>query len=237
MQPITQFVAQAAGISRRAAEAEVRAGKVRLNGAKAPLGSRVDPTKDKVEYGGRFLAAKTTEATTVALYKPVGYVSSRKKDETDAPTVMELLPPELQHLKPVGRLDKESEGLLLLTDDGDLLYRATHPKFQTAKEYLIEFAEYIPDVVIEKWRKGIKFPEGLAKADIVERKGRKKLLVVIHQGFNRQLRRMAGTSGAAIISLIRVRSGEILLGTLKAGKWRAITPQVVSAKKTAKKTK
>ena len=224
MQPITQFIAQTTDLSRRAAEVEVRDGRVRVNGKKALLGARVDPLKDRVEYKGKILAAKTGTATTIVLYKPVGYISSRKKDETDAPTVMELLPPELQHLKPVGRLDKESEGLLLLTDDGDLLYHATHPKFQTEKEYLIEFEEYIPDGVIEKWRKGIKLTEGLAKADIVERKGRKKLRVVIHQGFNRQLRRMAGSSGAAIIGLVRVRSGDIILGTLKEGKWRALAP-------------
>lgn len=222
MQPITQFLAQTTDLSRRAAEAEVRDGRVRLNGKKALLGARVDPLKDKVEYKGHVITAKTGVATTIVLYKPVGYISSRKKDETEAPTVMELLPPELQHLKPVGRLDKESEGLLLLTDDGDLLYRATHPKFQTEKEYLIEFADYIPDLVIEQWRKGIKFPEGLAKADRAERKGRKKLLVVIHQGFNRQLRRMAGTSGAAIVRLVRMRSGDVLLGTLKEGKWKRV---------------
>lgn len=219
---VNKFLAQATGMSRRAAEAEVRLGKVRLNGKVAPLGAEVDPARDKVEFGGKVVALRTEAYTTVALYKPVGYVSTKGESEKGAPNVMELLPKDLQHLKPVGRLDKESEGLLLLTDDGDLLYRATHPKFETEKEYLIEFADNVSDAMIARWTKGIKLPDGIARADRVLRKGRKKLAVVIHQGMTRQLRRMAGASGAAIVRLIRVRSGDVTLGDQTEGTWRKL---------------
>ncbi len=223
MLPITKFLAHGTDLSRRAAEEMVRAKKVRINGTVAPLGATVDPAKDRVEYGGKIIAAKTKSATTIALYKPVGIVTTKGGAEKNADTVMGLLPPELQHLKPVGRIDKESEGLLLLTDDGDLLYRMTHPKFETEKEYLVEFADNVPDTLIAGWKKGVKLPEGIAKADRVERKSRKSLVVVIHQGFNRQLRRMAGQSGASIVRLVRTRSGEVKLGTLKSGAWKKIT--------------
>ncbi len=223
MEPITKFLAHSTDLSRRAAEEMVRAKKVRINGKVAPLGATVDPAKDRVEYGGKIIAARTMGATTVALYKPVGTVTTKGEAEKEAHTVMDLLPKELQHLKPVGRLDKESEGLLLLTDDGDLLYRLTHPKFETEKEYLVEFADNVPDAMIARWKKGVKLPEGMAKADRVERKSRKSLVVVIHQGLNRQLRRMAGQSGASITKLVRTRSGDVKLGTLKPGAWRRVS--------------
>ena len=119
---INKYLADVTGMSRRAADREIEDGKVRLNGKRAVLGDQV-AKGDKVTLRGKEIAEKVEkELTTIMLNKPVGYSTLRKQDETKAPPVMELLPEELQHLKPIGRLDKESSGLLLLTDDGDLLY-------------------------------------------------------------------------------------------------------------------
>ena len=208
-------------MSRRAADREIEAGAVRLNGKRAVLGDQVTPT-DKVTYKGTPVVGKSAESTTIMLNKPIGFITSRKRDETEAPTVMELLPKELQHLKPVGRLDKESGGLLLLTDDGDLLYKSTHPKFEVEKEYLVEFEERLSPVVLNQWKKGMKLTDGIAKADLMEHKIGTTYRVVLHQGKTRQIRRMAGKTGNAVTKLTRVRSGKTELGNLKVGAWKKI---------------
>lgn len=218
---INLFIAQGTGMSRRGADQEIEAGAVRVNGKRAVLGDQVTPA-DKVTYKGNPVAIKTEERTTVMLNKPVGFISSRKRDETDAPTVMELLPKELQHLKPVGRLDKESAGLLMLTDDGDLLYKSTHPKFEVEKEYLVEFAERLTASEFQLWQKGMRFPDGVAKADSIVHEIGKRYRVVIHQGMTRQIRRMAGKTGNAVEKLTRVRSGKNELGNLKVGAWKKL---------------
>ena len=219
---INQFIAQMTGISRRAADTEIKAGKVRINGKIALPPDRV-LDGDRVTYKGKeYQKNEVKTHTTIILHKPKGYITSRKRDETGAPTVMELLPKELQQLRPVGRLDKESEGLLLLTDDGDFLYESTHPKFEIEKEYDVEFENYVHEGLIAQWKKGVRLREGIAVADQVERTGRKKLRVIIHQGMNRQIRRMGAEAGNAVIGLRRIRSGEHRLGTLRPGKWKKV---------------
>jgi 23S rRNA pseudouridine2605 synthase len=224
---INQYIAQVLGISRRAADKEIESGNVQKNGARAGLGDQVGET-DKVFYKGEPLVNTRLHGTTIMLNKPVGYVTSRKRDESGASTVMDLLPSELQHLKPVGRLDKESDGLLLLTDDGDLLYRSTHPKFQTEKEYLVTFETPLSDSEIALWKKGMKLIDGIARADNIVRM-KKGFLITLHQGKNRQIRRMAGKTGNKVETLTRVRSGEYVLGTLPVGEWKKV--EVKSAKK------
>ncbi len=217
---INQYLAQAVGISRRAADKDIEAGLVRIGGKRAHLGDQVEENVE-VSYKGKLLSAKKTPPMTIILNKPVGYVTSRKRDETNAPTVMDLLPPELQHLKPVGRLDKESDGLLILTDDGDAIYQSTHPKFQTAKEYLVNFEHPLSDREIAAWKKGIKLSDGIAKADKIERVGR-KFHITLHQGKNRQIRRMAGKSGNTVLALTRLAMGDTKLGNLETGKWKKL---------------
>lgn len=218
---INQYIASATGMSRRAADKEIEAGSVKLNGKRALLGDQVTDA-DKVTYKGNAVVLSAAAHTTVMLNKPIGFVTSRKKDETNASTVMELLPKELQHLKPVGRLDKESGGLLLLTDDGDLLYKSTHPKFEIEKEYLVEFQERLTAIEFGLWQKGMRFSEGWAKADSIVHEVGNRYRVVIHQGMTRQIRRMAGKTGNAVTKLTRVRSGENVLGNLKVGAWKKI---------------
>ncbi len=218
---INQFLAQALGISRRTADKEIEDGNVRIGHAKAKLGDQVTE-KDKVQFKGEEVRNTRLTPTTIMLNKPEGYITSRKVDETGSPTVMELLPPELQHLRPVGRLDKESCGLLLLTDDGDLLYRSTHPKFEVEKEYLVEFETPLTLAEIAMWKKGMKLIDGIARADKIERIGR-HFRITLHQGKNRQIRRMAGKTGNKVNYLERTRSGEVSLGNLKVGEWKQLS--------------
>ena len=220
---INQYLAQVLGISRRSADKEIDAGRVQLNGRRATLGDQVAPT-DKVSFKDHPVVNTRLSPTTIMLNKPVGYVTSRKHDESGAPTVMDLFPPEFQHLKPVGRLDKDSDGLLLLTDDGDLVYRSTHPKFETEKEYLVTFETPLSAREILDWKKGMKLTDGIARADQIVRTG-KIFRITLHQGKNRQIRRMAGKTGNKVETLTRVRTGAILLGTLASGKWKALTVQ------------
>lgn len=216
---INQYIASATGMSRRAADKEIEGGTVRLNGKKAVLGDQVG-VDDKVTLKGGAVTMQAAAHTTVILNKPVGFVSSRRRDETGAPTVMELLPKELQHLKPVGRLDKESAGLLMLTDDGDLLYKSTHPKFEIEKEYLVEFQERLTAGEFALWQNGMRLSDGWAKADSVVHELGKRYRIVLHQGMTRQIRRMAGKTGNAVTKLTRVRSGDNVLGNLKVGAWK-----------------
>lgn len=217
---INQYLAQVLGMSRRAADKEIAGGKVTIKGRKAVLGDQVEKG-DEVSYKGKPVMNTRLNATTIMLNKPAGYITSRKRDETKAPTVMELLPPELQHLKPVGRLDKESSGLLLLTDDGDLLYKSTHPKFEIEKEYLVEFATPLSKMEFSLWQGGMKLTDGIARVDKIVREG-KQYRVVLHQGKNRQIRRMAGKTGNGVTSLARIRSGNTTLGNLKSGQWKKV---------------
>lgn len=230
---INQYLAAAVGISRRAADKEITAKAVQLNGRKALLTDRVEDG-DKVVWKGKIVTVEQKTHTTIALFKPAGYITSRKRDETGAPTVMELLPQELQKLKPVGRLDKDSEGLLLLTDDGDFLYESTHPKFQIKKEYIVELEQNATDQLLAAWKKGVRLSEGLAKADEVERLARRQVRVVIHQGMTRQIRRMAAKTHNTVTSLRRVRSGDAELGSLKPGQWKTLVATPERALKQAK---
>ena len=217
---INQFLAQVLGISRRTADKEIEAGNVRIGKNRAKLGDQVTP-KDVVEYKCEAIKNTKLNPTTIMLNKPVGYITSRKRDETTAPTVMELLPKELQHLRPIGRLDKESCGLLLLTDDGDLLYRSTHPKFEVEKEYMVEFDTPLSQMEMVMWKQGMKLIDGIARADKIVREG-KRFRVVLHQGKNRQIRRMAGKTGNKVNFLQRTRSGDVSLGSLPTGEWKQL---------------
>ena len=235
---INQYLAAAVGISRRAADKEIKAKAVQLNGRRALPSDRVGEG-DKVVWKGKIVVIEQKAPTTIALFKPAGYVTSRKRDETGAPTVMELLPKELQNLKPVGRLDKESDGLLLLTDDGDFLYESTHPKFEVEKEYLVELEQNVTDQMITAWKKGVRLTEGLAKADEIERLSRRRLRVVIHRGMTRQIRRMAAKTRNTVIGLRRIRSGSAELGSLKPGQWKTLvaTPKRTIKQAQAKESK
>ncbi len=220
---IVRFLSQSTGISRREAEKDVKSGKVLINEKIAEFWQSVSDD-DIVKYKGR-IVKKPDKFTIVALNKPKGYLSVRK-DPKNRKTVMNLLPKKFQHLKPVGRLDYNSEGLLILTDCGDKLFELTHPKFEKEKEYIIDLKDDVSKDLIKRFKSGIMLDEGLAKADKVKKLDNNRILVVLHQGYNRQLRKMAEKCGNKIIKLVRIRVGNIRLENLEPGKYKIIKNEI-----------
>ncbi len=215
---LNQYIAKATGISRREASEKLKAGSVRVNNRVAEFWEDIDIEHDVVLLGGEKITLPQ-KTTTILLNKPVGYVTTRS-DKYSKKIVMDLLPKNLQHLKPVGRLDADSEGLLILTDDGDKIYEWTHPKFEHEKEYVLTLKNNVTEGLIQKFKKGVKLKEGIASADEIEKISNKELRVVIHQGWNRQLRRMTEKCGNEVSTLKRIRMGDIKLGDLRSSKFK-----------------
>ena len=217
---LNQYIAQVTGMSRREASDELKAGKVKLNNRNAEFWEEVEPGKDRVVYLEKEITLPE-KMTTIVLNKPAGYVTTRNH-KYDEKIVMDLLPENLQKLKPVGRLDADSEGLLILTDDGDKIYEWTHPKFGHEKEYVLTLKKTITEELLQKFTEGIRLSEGIAVADYVEKISAKELNIVIHQGWKHQLRRMAEKCRNEVVKLKRIRMGDVVLGSLKTGEWKKI---------------
>ena len=221
MEERLQKLLSAAGIcSRRRAEEYILAGRVTVNGRTARLGDKADPGRDRVEVDGAPLSAPEGH-TYIMLNKPRGYVTTLS-DEKGRKTVAQLVVDCPVRVWPVGRLDMDSEGLLLLTDDGGLTHRLTHPAHEVEKEYRVwvsgDIERALPVLEGPVWSNG----EELT-ADRVERTEENTLTVVIHQGKNRQVRRMCAAAGLEVKRLLRVREGEVRLGGLRPGQWRPLT--------------
>ena len=215
-----QKLLSAAGIcSRRRAEEYILAGRVTVNGETAGLGDRADPARDRIEVDGAPLPAPSPH-TYIMLNKPRGYVSTLS-DERGRKTVAELVADCPARVWPVGRLDMDSEGLLLLTDDGALTHKLTHPSHGVEKEYQVWVSGDV-DRAIPILSAPVADGGELLTADRVERTGERTLNVVIHQGKNRQVRRMCAAAGLRVDRLRRVREGELALGGLGPGKWRPL---------------
>ena len=223
MEERLQKLLSAAGVcSRRRAEEYILAGRVSVNGRRAGLGDRADPARDRIEVDGVSLAAPRTH-TYIVLNKPRGYVTTMS-DEKGRKTVAELVADCPARVWPVGRLDLDSEGLLLLTDDGALTQRLTHPSHAVEKEYRVRVSGDV-DGALSVLSAPIRDGGEELTADRVERRGPCELTVVIHQGKNRQVRRMCAAAGLKVDRLRRVREGALLLGGLRPGQWRYLTRQ------------
>jgi 23S rRNA pseudouridine2605 synthase len=216
---INQFIARATGLSRRAADEAVARGRVTINGLPPSAGADVT-TSDSVTLDGQTLAMPAA-ATTIMLNKPAGYVCSRNGQ--GSLTVYDLLPKELHHLKTVGRLDKDSSGLLLLTDDGDLANRLTHPRYAKEKVYEITLDKPLTPANQSRAEQGVKLKDGPSKLQIKNVKD-KSFTVTMSEGRNRQIRRTFEALGYRITRLHRTDSGPYGLEGLAAGQWRTIDP-------------
>jgi pseudouridine synthase len=230
---LLQKILSAAGVaSRRASEQMILEGRVMVNGETVrALGTKADPQKDAIKVDGRRIKTDVAHRYIV-VYKPKGYVTTRK-DPEGRKTVMDLIG-EGAYIYPVGRLDYDTEGLLLMTTDGDLAARLMHPRHEVEKEYEV-IVMGAPDArAIEKLRKGV-FIEGgrTAPADVhagTTVKGARSttlLKITIHEGRNRQIRKMCSAVGLPVRDLRRIRMGPITLGRLKPGQWRDLTPAEV----------
>ncbi|MCA1644364.1 MAG: rRNA pseudouridine synthase [Chloroflexi bacterium] len=232
-----KVLAHAGVASRRAAERMILDHRIRVNGTLVlELGTQVDPAADRIEVDGRPLARGETTLHYVALNKPPGVVSTAH-DPEGRPTVVELVHAS-QRLYPVGRLDIDSEGLVLLTDDGELTFRLTHARFGIEKEYHVHVAcADFGERHLEQLRRGVVLDDGLARvvrAELVRATPRGGLVrVALVEGRQRQVRRMLAALGGAVDRLERVRIGPLRLGALEPGRHRDLAAREVKALRTA----
>ncbi|GMU39240.1 MAG: hypothetical protein AMXMBFR23_01060 [Chloroflexota bacterium] len=209
----------------------IAAGRVTVNGQVATLGTRADPEVDAIALDGAPVEIRLTD-TTLALHKPVDYVVTAS-DEQGRPTVYDLLPEPPAGLRYAGRLDIDTSGLLLMSTDGELVHRLTHPRYHVAKTYEAYVEGVVSDRSIEMLRRGIDLEDGRTAPAEVERiggTGRDTMLrLVIREGRNRQVRRMLETLGHRVMVLRRTAFGPIELGGLAPGESRPLTPDEVAA--------
>jgi 23S rRNA pseudouridine2605 synthase len=226
---LQRTLARAGFGSRRSAEQLIVEGRVAVNGRIAELGNRVDPRRDQVMVDG-VPVPTDPDLRYLALNKPAG-VTSTLADRHAARSLVPLLPPG-PRVVPVGRLDRESEGLLLLTNDGDLAHRLQHPRFGVDKEYLVEVEGAIPRSAVARLTTGVDLEDGKARAvraGSVQRAGEHSALrVVMTEGRKREVRRMLAAVGFPVRRLVRVRVGPVRLGSLKPGTTRPLTAEEVA---------
>ena len=215
-------------MSRRAAEEEISAGRVTVNGVTAALGDKIDPDADRVEYRGRVILPRGDKPHCyVMLNKPRGYVTTAK-DEKGRRTVTDLVRAVGTRVYPVGRLDMDSEGLLLLTDDGEFTNRLTHPRHEIPKIYHVTLSKNPTEEQIMLLSQPMVLDGYVLQPVTVIPLTTDTLEMHLYEGRNRQIRRMCEAVGLRVARLQRVAIGELPLGDLPVGKWRELTEDEVS---------
>ncbi|MBP3285120.1 MAG: rRNA pseudouridine synthase [Clostridia bacterium] len=227
---LQKFLAEAGVASRRKAEELILSGQVKVNGKTVTeLGTKVNPERDKVYFKDELIKIKKKKIYLL-LNKPAGYISAAK-DQFDNPSVLHLVENIKERLFPVGRLDKDTTGALLLTNDGDFSYHLTHPKHEVSKTYLAEVVGRPTDEEMRLFMKGV-YIDGKktypAKIRIVKEIKKNSIVeIVIHEGRNRQVKKMCEEIGHKVVSLQRVAIGNLTIDGLKEGSWRHLTPKEV----------
>lgn len=240
---LQKILAQAGYGSRRACEDFISAGRVRLNGQIASLGQKADLAIDKITVDGKPIAAAEL-LTYIALYKPRNVLSTVERERGDDRQTVRDLVDAPGHLYPVGRLDFESEGLVLMTNDGDLTNQLTHPRFGHTKEYKVLIARRPDREQLEAWQRGVVLEDGYktASADVRFESAQGKgawVRVIMGEGRKRQIREICIQLGLPVVRILRIRIGTLRLGNLKPRQWRYLTIQEVDELKgrdTNKKT-
>lgn len=236
---LQKILSQAGYGSRRKCEDLIRNNQVTVNGIIASLGDKADPYVDRIVVNGSLITSTET-LKYIAIYKPRNVISTTSSMD-DRKTVRDLVDIP-SNLYPVGRLDIDSEGLILLTNDGDLTYQLTHPSFMHEKEYKI-YVSCIPDAnQLAVWRSGVVLEDGYrtkpARVQILDSdKNGAWLQVILTEGKKRQIREMGRLTGMTVKRIIRVRIGTLRLGNLKPGKWRYLTPQEITLLKNLSREK
>jgi 23S rRNA pseudouridine2605 synthase len=222
------YLARAGVASRRAAEELIAEGRVFVNGESVTApGIKVVPGKDRVEVNGE--RVELAAPVWVALHKPRGYVATRH-DPYGRKTVYDLLPARYHQLFHVGRLDRDSEGILLLTNDGPTAHRLLHPAYGATKEYLVDVEGRPTSEELRRLVSGVELEDGVAKAESAERLHQVdqdvfRVRLVLREGKKREVRRMMDALGHRVRRLIRRRFGPVELGELPPGKWRVVAPE------------
>lgn len=230
MERLQKILSVAGVCSRREAEIYIRAERITVNGEVAHLGGQADPEKDEIALDGRVIPAPGARVYLM-LNKPKGYVTTLS-DPFGRPVVTDLTRDCGERIYPIGRLDRDSEGLLLLTNDGNFSLRLSHPSFETEKEYHVTIGGNLRNCVkrLEAVRELDGMPIAPVKIEVVSKMSGKWILsMTLHQGLNRQIRRMCRAADLGVLRLERVREGSLLLGGLPQGTWRYLTGEEVEA--------
>jgi pseudouridine synthase len=229
---LQKVLAQAGIDSRRKCEQLILEGKIEVNGKIVhKLGTRVDPAKDHIFcYGQRIHVPSKSNMVYILLNKPKGYITSLH-DEKGRPTVIELLPPSESRIFPVGRLDYQTEGLLLLTNDGELCYSLTHPKHRISRTYLVKVRGILNEASLGRLRKGIHYGQERMSLDSIRvirsTPQNSWASVVIHEGKNNEIRKVFQAIGHSVLKLKRTKFAFLNLGTSRPGEYRFLSPDEV----------
>lgn len=221
---LQKYLAEAGIASRRKCEELINQGKVKVNGTIATIGTKINPDKDKVEYNGKVVSIETKKVY-ILLNKPIGYVTTAE-EQFDRPKVLDLVKVK-ERVVPCGRLDMYTSGALILSNDGDFIYKVTHPKHEINKTYTVTLKGLVNKEDIIKLQNGVDIGDGYitkpAKAKILktdEEKNISRVEITIHEGKNRQVRKMCEAIGKKVLALHRSKIGNIDVKDLKLGNWR-----------------
>lgn len=230
---LQRYLADCGVASRRKCEEFIEQGLVTVNGQVAVLGQKVIANKDEVKYNGKLIKNEKNEFVYILLNKPIGYVTT-VKDQFDRESVLDLVKIK-RRVVPVGRLDMYTSGALVLTDDGDFVYKVTHPKHEITKTYTVTVIGKITDDDVKKLREGVVIDDYKTKPaqvkilKIDEEKNQSRLEIKIHEGKNRQVRKMCEAVGKKVLALHRSKIGDINVKDLKIGTWRYLKPEEVKS--------
>ncbi len=229
---LQKYLAEAGIASRRKCEEYILQGKVKVNGEVViTLGTKIDPDKDKVEYNDKLVKKSKEKHVYILLNKPIDYVTT-VKDQFNRKTVLDLVKIN-KRLVPVGRLDMYTSGALILTDDGDFVYKVTHPKHEISKTYTVTLSGSVTSDEVQKLSKGVDigdFTTSPAKVKILHidsETNKSRLEITIHEGKNREVRRMCEAIGKRVLALHRSKIGRIGVKDLKIGTWRYLEQKEV----------
>ena len=226
---LQKYLSECGVASRRKAEDLIMAGKVKVNGKPASIGDKIDPTRDTVVVAGKKIK-RSKKNTYIMLHKPRGFITTLS-DEMGRKCVAQLIEDVGTRVYPVGRLDRDSEGLLLLTDDGEFANALTHPARHVPKTYRVTVRPTITEDQITALTTGVEIDGRMtlpSEVRVLEKKeGRVVLEIIIYEGRNRQIRKMCDTLGLEVARLKRTQIGSVKLGMLKQGDWRNLTEEEV----------
>lgn len=230
---LQKFLADCGIASRRKCEELIKEKKVKVNGEIAILGTKVDSQKDKIEYNGKIIKNNVDKYTYILLNKPIGVVTS-SKDQFGRETVLDLIKLK-ERIVPVGRLDMYTSGALILTNDGDFVYKVTHPKHEINKTYNVTISGIVSNEDIEKLQSGVIIdndyktkPAKVKILKIEKEKNISRIEITIHEGKNRQVRKMCNAIGKKVLALHRSKIGNINVKDLKIGTWRYLKETEIS---------
>lgn len=221
---LNTYLADRGIASRRGADALIAAGKVMVNGEVATLGMKVSE-QDEVRVEGDLIMKAPERLRYILLYKPVGYITTTDRRLPD--NIMDLVDDVGERIVPVGRLDVESSGLILMTNDGEFANTLTHPRYGKEKTYVVDVDVPLQEEHLQAWREGIQLDDGMTRPADIHQLGASAFEIVLREGRNRQIRRMCAAFGYTVKSLVRTNIGSLEIGTLRPGKWRDLTKQEV----------